>query len=397
MAADDMQPLAIIAGALANKPGNGGAAWTRLSWALGLARIGFRILFVERIAKGNCRDSQGERTKFDRSFNLEHFRRTVRRFGLEEDCALVCGDGEQFFGSSRGRILESASEAELLLNISGHLDDPEVLEKVPRRIYLDLDPGFTQFWHDQGHDLGLREHDFHFTVGENIGRPNCSIPTGGFDWRPIRQPVLLDHWPACFQDRLERFTTVASWRAPYGAVNAQGRHFGLKHHEFRRFLELPLRSGLNFEMALEIHPDEIPDLDKLKRCNWRIVDPRREAGGVEEFRSYIQRSGGEFSAAQGMYVDTVSGWFSDRSVRYLCSGKPVLVQDTGFSQNYPTGQGLLSFSSLEEAVEGACAIASDYPAHAQAARGLALEHFAAEKVLSDLLDQIGLVAKGAAS
>jgi hypothetical protein len=168
--------------------------------------------------------------------------------------------------------------------------------------------------------------------------------------------------------------------------------FGLKVHEFRKFLELPERVPQTFEIALDIHAADGKDLDSLRSHRWRIVDPKAVAPDPSAFRRYVQTSGAEFSVAQGMYVQTESGWFSDRTVRYLASGKPALVQDTGFSRTYPVGEGLVAFRTLDEAVAGAEGILRDYDKHCRAARALAEAYFDSDEVLGRLIDEVGVVA-----
>ncbi len=201
---------------------------------------------------------------------------------------------------------------------------------------------------------------------------------------------MLEYWPVSEEGDRNRFTTIASWRGPYGPVQFDGKTFGLKVHEFRKFIELPQRAPQSFEIALDIHPSDDKDLESLRRHGWRIVDPKIVAPDPLAFREYVRHSGAEFSVAQGIYVDTNSGWFSDRTVRYLASGKPALVQDTGFSRNYPVGEGLMPFRTLQEAIEGAERIARDYEAHCAAARALAEEYFDSDRVLGGLIDQVGI-------
>jgi hypothetical protein len=204
--------------------------------------------------------------------------------------------------------------------------------------------------------------------------------------------VVLDEWPAREAGAFDRFTTIASWRGAYGPIEHAGGKYGVKAHEFRKMLDLPRRTGLPFEIALSIHPGDQRDRDALLAADWRIVDPRGVAGSADAFRSYVQSSGAEFSVAQGVYVDTNSGWFSDRTVRYLASGRPALVQETGFSRHIPTGQGLLSFRSVEEAAEGAARIVRDYRLHCRAARKLAEDYFDSNRVIRRVLSDIGVEA-----
>jgi hypothetical protein len=258
-----------------------------------------------------------------------------------------------------------------------------------RKIFIDLDPGYTQFWHAAGNaGSRLEGHDCYYTVGENIGTPACSIPVGAIPWRPVRQPVVLEHWPVSEGGAPDRFTTIASWRGPYGPVQQGATTLGAKVQEFRKFLAMPQRVRATFEIALDIHPADDKDLSSLSRHGWKVVDPKLAVPDPMAFRRYVQGSGAEFSVAQGMYVQTESGWFSDRTVRYLASGRPALVQDTGFSRTYPVGDGLIAFRTLEEAVAGAERIGRDHVSHCRAARELAEGYFDSDKVLGRLIAEV---------
>jgi hypothetical protein len=381
----------VVSSVVANKPLNGGNAWAVLGWVLGLKKLGFRVCFVEQIGKEGCVDATGAPTTFERSVNLAYFERVTEEFGLAGSAALVYEHGKQVHGLTYAQLLGVAETADLLVNITGHLTLKPLMRRIDRKAYVDLDPGFTQFWYASG-DTGARleGHDFYFTVGENVGTRFCPIPVDGVRWRPTRQPVPLDHWPVSAGGASERFTTVATWRGPYGTVEYGGKTFGSKVHEFRKVIEMPERASPRFEIALDIHPDEEKDLNLLRRHGWRLVDPRATVPDPDAFRRYIQGSGAEFSVAQGVYVQTHSGWFSDRTARYLASGKPALVQDTGFGRNYPVGEGLLAFGTLEEAVEGAARIGRDYDGHSRAARALAEEYFDSDKVLGRFIDEVGV-------
>jgi hypothetical protein len=330
-------------------------------------------------------------TAFEHSVNFAYFKQITEQFGLVGSTALVYEGGEQVHGLPYTELLEIAEAADLLVNITGHLTLKPLMSRLRRKAYLDLDPGYTQFWHASG-DAGPRlgGHDLYFTVGENIGTRSCAIPTGGIRWRPTRQPVVLEHWPVSRDSDRNRFTTVATWRGPYGPVHYGGNTFGLKVHEFRKFIELPERVPHTFEIALDIHPAEERDMNLLKHHGWRLVNPKVAVPDPEAFRRYVQGSGAEFSVAQGVYVETGSGWFSDRTVRYLASRNPALVQDTGFSRNYPVGEGLLAFRTLDEAIAGAERIGRDYEEHCRAARHLAEEYFDSDKVLGRFIEEAGV-------
>jgi hypothetical protein len=381
----------IVSGVIANKYRNGGAVWTRLSWILGFQRLGFEVTFVEQIGPESCVDERGEATEFLCSVPLEYFKRVTEEFGLTGSSALIYDGGREVYGMTEADLLDLAGEAALLVNISGHLTYEPVMERARCKAWIDVDPGFTQFWHAEGTGgAQVSGHDLYYTVGENIGKPFCAIPAGGIEWRPVRQPVALDLWPVSYEGERQRFTTIASWRGPFGSVWHGGKTYGLKVHEFRKFIELPRRTPYTFELALDIHPAEVNDLELLDRNGWRVVDPKAAVGDPDSFRRYVHGSGAEFSAAQGIYVDTESGWFSDRTTRYLASGKPALVQDTGFSRNLPVGEGLLAFRTLEEAVAGAEEIQSDYETHARAARHIAETVFASDVALRPILEDAGV-------
>jgi hypothetical protein len=367
---------AIVSGVLAGKRRNGGNAWARQSVVVGLRRLGFQTFFIEQI------EQAGPET-------VGYFEAVVDQFGLTGSAALVAGGN--CHGIERHELDAIAADAVVLINFGGHLTIPSLVHPARCKVYLDDDPGFTQIWEATGlPGARLAGHDIYFTFGENIGRPGCPIPTGGIEWHPTRPAVVLADWPVVSEVEPDFFTTVATWRGPYGPVTLNGHTFGLKLHEFRNFIELPARTGATFELALDIHPDEHSDLALLRDNGWRLVDPRVVAGDPFSFRRYVQRSAAEYSAAQGIYVETACGWFSDRTVRYLATGKPALVQDTGFSHNFPTGEGLIAFRTLEEAIAGVESIVSDYPRHSQAARRLAEEQFDSDKVLGRMLEEVGL-------
>jgi hypothetical protein len=385
--------VALVAGAIANKPRNGGEAWVRLSWILGLRRLGFDVYFVECLARRACVDAAGRRCAFADSVNRSHFEDVVARFGLAERAALLDEDGRWLAGIDEQTIAAAAAAAEVAFNISGHLAPGSMLSATRRRVYVDLDPGFTQVWHsDPELAFSVDGHDDHVTVGLSVGRPECRLPSDGVDWIPTLPPIVLSAWPAAPPPASPlRFTTVSTWRSPYGRLPIAGRLAGLKHHEFRRFRDLPRAvDGAGFELALDIEPADVADLDALRASGWSVVSPVEVAASAEAFAEYVRASGAEFSVAQGVYVESRCGWFSDRTAAYLASGRPALVQETGIGGRLPLGEGLLTFSTPAEAAAGARRIVADPSVHAEAARALAVEHLDSDRVLGALLDRLGI-------
>ena len=365
----------LLAGAVANKAGQGGEAWVRLNWLLGLRQLGFDVHFVEQLQPGAPAGA------------ADFFNATMQRHGLAE-CATLLDGNRAVCGLPLARVRRFAAEADALVNISGHLSHSDIFEKIRRRVYVDIDPGFTQIWHSQGAKLGLENHDEHFTIGENIGTAECPIPTCGFAWKKVRPPVVLDAWPAVEGANFDRFTTIANWRGSYGPLEFEGRTFGLKVHEFRKCIALPHETGLPFEIALRIHPGDHKDRMALDNAGWQLTDPALASESADAFRNFVRASGAEFSVAQGVYVHTRSGWFSDRTAVYLASGRPALVQDTGFSRHLPAAKGLIAFSTPEEAAHAAREIVGDYSAHCRAAREVAEEFFDSREVLGKFIGDI---------
>jgi hypothetical protein len=369
----------VVAGALANKAGSSGEAWVRMSWVRGLQRLDLDVWFAEELARPTRDDPAAQ----------EWFRSVTGRFGLAGRASLL-SEGDVVVGPTLDKLLDLAADA-TLVNISGHLTQPRLFRAFRQRVMVDIDPGFTQFWHHQGlAGANVEGHDLHFTIGELIGTPGCPIPTSGIEWRPVRQPVVLEDWPVAHSGDPDRFTTVGTWRGPFGPIEHDGRTYGLKVHEFRKLIALPRRSPHRFEIALDIHPADEADLAALRENGWRIAAPREVAADPDAFRAYVQASGAEFSVAQGVYVDTRCGWFSDRTTRYLASGKPALVQDTGFGEWLPTGEGVVAFGTTQEAADGAADIVARYPTHAAAARRIAEEHFDSDRVLARFCEQASI-------
>ena len=390
-------PLALLAGAVANKPLNGGEAWVRLNWLLGLRRLGFDAYFVERLEDSAGVDEEGRPCAPAESVNRRHLETAMESHGLGDRWALLDERGESVAGLPAAEIEAVAAGSEVLFDHSGHLGEGTLLAAPRHRVYVDLDPAYTQVWADDPSlAFSVAGYDTYVTVGLNVGDAGCPLPSGGIDWVSTPPPVVLEHWPATPLPAGGplRFTTVGTWRSPYGQLPVAGRFAGGKHHEFRRLLSLPERvEGAAFELALDIHAGDAADLEALRAAGWAVVPPREVVSTPEAFATYLRGSSAELSAAQGAYVASRCGWFSDRSAAYLASGRPVLVQDTGLGAALPVGEGLLAFSDLAEAEEGARRILADPAGHADAAAELARAYLDSDLVLGRLLEAIGVAAQ----
>jgi len=385
-------PRIAVAGSLAQKPCQGGHTWQFLNYLLGLRRLGWDVLFLDRLEPGMCIDAAGKTCPIDDSVNLRSFRDVMDRFGLGDAFSLDYDRGVKHYGRSRREVLEFLRTSVAVVNVMGFLIDEDLLAAAPLRVFLDTDPGFGQMWCDLGQADLFMGHDRHVTIAGNIGRSDCLIPTCGIDWITWRQPIVLEHWPAQPPTLPDdgRFTSIGAWRGPYAPVEHRGRTYGLRVHEFRKFVTLPQVTGARFEVALDIHAAESRDLALLAEQGWAIADPTTVARDPWVYRDYIARSAAEFMATKGMYVDTKSGWFSERSICYLASGRPVIAQDTGLAGLYPLGTGLLTFRTLDEAAAAVAEVQADYPLHSRAARAIAAEYFDSDKVLGDLLAKLGV-------
>jgi hypothetical protein len=363
--------------------------WVFLQYLLGFRKLGFDVLYVDALEPDQCVDFQRRPCGIEESWNVRYFGDVMNKYGLA-DCWTLLAGKHRTLGASREKVADFVREAECVIHVMGFLRHDELLGQARQHVFLDIDPGFGQMWRTLGLADIFDGHDHYLTVGLNVGETAFLGPTCGLTWIPTPPPVVLDMWPKQPTGAGKSFTSVCTWRGVFGPIDYQGRTYGLRVHEFRKFYELPRLSRAKFELALDIDRAETRDLDQLHSYGWQLVDPEYTVQSPQSYRDYIQRSFAEFGVAKNLYVETRGGWVSDRTVCYLASGKPALVQDTGLRDKLPTHEGLVVFNDLNEARRGVERICTDYERHCQAARRIAEEHFDSDKVLPRMLRAIGL-------
>jgi hypothetical protein len=379
-----MREIVVVAGSVAQQPGRGGHAWVLLQYLLGFRRLGYEVLLIDRLSEGMFPADAG----WPPAAAVSWLEEAMSSHGLGGSYALLLDhDGSRdSVGVSREKAIERLRNSVLLLDVMGFLEDEDLLAAAHRRVFLDIDPGFPQMWQELGLHRSFGAHDAYVTVGLRVGEKDSAVPTCGVDWIRTPQPVVLEEWPVTPPGAA--FTSVATWRGPFGPLTYEGERYGLRAHQMRRFARLPKRVEVPLELALDIEEADAADAALLCDGGWSLVSPRGSAGTVEGYRRYVQTSRGEIGVAKDMYVRSRGGWLSDRSLCYLASGKPVLAQATGFELEVETGVGLLAFETVEDAAAGLEEIESDYARHSGAARELAVDRFDSDRVLMRLVEAV---------
>jgi len=385
----------VVTGLIAQHP-LGGVTWDYIQYPLGLARMGHDVWYLEDSGEWpyDIHGSGGRASAVhDCRQNLEHLQSVMARMGLADRWMFRCPIGSAWFGlpdAQRRAVLDSA---DLLINVSGTLNRPEEYRSVARLAYIDSDPVFTQVKIASGAGRfpgRVGQHDVHFSFGERLADVDePDVPRTCFDWQPTRQPIVLSEWEPAETTR-PTFTTVFNW-ASYRAESFNGRKYGQKYMEFDRFIDLPRRvAPTRLELAVKgVQRRRKPTapIERLRRHGWHVVSPEVVCPDLDSYRDYIASSRGEWSVAKHGYVVGQAGWFSCRSACYLAAGRPVVVQDTGFSDVLPVGEGIVAFRTLDEAVDALADVESKYERHSRSARAIAEEYFDSDRVLGDLIDR----------
>jgi hypothetical protein len=349
-----------------------GITWLTMQYVLGFERLGHRAWYVEL--------DDGEPA---------FVAAVMARFGLPDrwgvDLRRWGGNSHGLSGAVLDRLYASADR---IVNLHGGTKPLDDQAEGGRLVYLETDPGELAVGINEGAPRSLEflaRHARFFTWAENYGAPDCGLPTiDGFAFEPTRQPVLVDAWQAAATGAGDRFTTIGNWRQPYKEVELDGEtYYWSKHLEFLKFVDLPTRSGNAFELALSSFDDE--DRALLERNGWVVSEAAAVSGDADAYRRFIAGSRGEFTVAKDQNVRLRTGWMGDRSPTYLAAGRPVILQDTGFGNALPTGEGLFAFSTIEDVLAAVDSVNADYERHSRAAAEIAREYFSFDVVLPRLL------------
>ncbi len=381
-------PRVVVAGYLVRYP-LGGYAWQALHFLAGFRALGWDVFFYEDgayYADAYVPGAAAITTDYD--YGVRATGAFFAAHGFADAWGFWDPAFDRHHGASAERTRSALADADLFVNLAGV--NRVARARRPRAVaaYVDFDPAYTQIRLAAG-DRGLAEmvaeHDVHFTFGESIGTAACRIPTGGVRWQPIRQPVVASLWEPVPEDPAAAFTTVGRWDAVDRDVTFDGEVFAWrKRTEWLPFVDLPRVTHQRFRLAMDV-ASRADDLARLEAAGWEIVDPLEVSRDPDRYRHFIRHSRGEFTVAKDVNVRFRSGWFSDRGACYLAAGRPVVNQDTGFDVHLPVGEGLFAFRTPGDAAAAFATIAADYPRQARAARAIAVEYFAPERVLAALV------------
>jgi hypothetical protein len=377
----------VLSSCMFRYPMGGMMSWL-LQYLVGFARLGHEVWYVEKAARSDdwfdpTRDAMTD----DCGYGARVVGGLLARHGYGERWHLVDLAGRRF-GASRERVDAAFASADLFVDMGG---DSSWLGEAARcglRVFVDCEPGFTQMRMASRLEAGERlpDYDAWLTPGRNVGTERSSVPTAGKAWRAIPDPVVPDLFPVTPVAPDAPFTTVMSWQSMRPRV-WQGRTYGNKDVEFERFERLPRMTRVPLELA--VSGRDVP-WQRLADAGWHTLDANRISGSFESYAAYIRRARGEFTVAKHCFVATNCGWFGDRAAVFLASGRPVVMQDTGWSEHLPCGEGLFAVRTAEEAAAALEEVERDWPRHARRAREIAEEHLDAERALRGLLARLGI-------
>jgi hypothetical protein len=388
------RPKVVVLGMMTRMP-VAGVVWQNVQYLIGLERLGFDVYYVEAHAMTPSMFMEAGSTEDPTAKAVAFIEKVFSPFGLSGRWAFhALHDDGRYHGMSESAVKDLYREAAVIINLHGGTVPLPEHTATGRLVYLETDPVAMEIeLHDglQNSIDFLRQHCAYFTWGENMRNPDSRVPVPrDFDFKPTRQPVVMDFWEGLSTAAGGALTTIGNWEQRWREVKFQGETYSWsKHFEFLKFVDLPQRrKAQQFELALASYDQKA--LDLLQSHGWNVVRALDFSMDVDQYRQYIVDSRGEFTVAKDQNVRLLSGWFSDRSATYLAAGRPVITQETGFSNILPTGEGLFAFSTMDEAMDAVDRLNSDYPRHRKAAVNIARECFSSEVVLGRMMKELGL-------
>lgn len=366
-----------------------------LSWALqylaGFKNLGHDIFFVEKyVHEDSCFDPVKKTLSNDCSYGIKVISELMDLHGMGENWCFV-EYGENYYGRSKKEIEEIFARADLYIENGAHgAWEEESLHSKALRVYIDVDPAFTQvgFYEKLQKKNALPQYDKYYTNGMNIGKSGNIIPTCGIEWHYIFNPVHIELFQRGTPPAGAPYSTIMNWVSFKEIVNYQGISYGHKSMEFDKFISLPQLVDVPMELAVSGLP--APKQAILIQNGWQIVNAQEATFTLDSFKKYLLDCRGEFSVVKNMYQATASGWFSDKSAAFLASGRPVVLQETGFSEYLPVGEGLFAVNDVEEAKSAIETIESNYVFHSDKAYEIAHEFLSTKKVLGRFLTELGI-------
>jgi hypothetical protein len=365
----------------------GGMAWHHLQYVLGLHQLGYDVYFVEDSDDyDSCYDPSRGVVDENPSYGLAFCDHVFRHVGLADRWCYYDAHHDRWHGPAASNAGNLFQTCDVLLNVSGVNPLRDWALCAPVRAFIDTDPVFTQVRHlmDATARNRAAQHNVFFTFGEAIPEETSLVPDDGIAWQATRQPIVLNAWPLSEGNPAGRFTTVMQWDS-YPAVECAGQRYEMKSRSFESFMQLPALSCQSFELAVG---GASAPRERLRSQGWHLRDSLQVTRDPWTYQRYLQESKAEFGIAKHGYVASHCGWFSERSAAYLASGRPCLVQDTGFSDHLPTGSGLVAFRTLDDVLAALEEIETRYSEHCRAARGLAEDHFDSRLILDSLLNRL---------
>jgi hypothetical protein len=360
-----------------------------LQYILGLQRLGHEVVFVERSTHENaCYDPGKMQMSDDCRQGIRVMAEILERFGLGKCWCFVDIHGEHF-GLSQEAVREAFRSADLFIDLGPHGAWVEAAAHVPTRVLIDGEPGYTQMQWENARAAGKQplDFDYYYTTGQNIGTEASSSPTAGLRWRHVFHPVVTDLFEVTDARKGSPFTTVMNW-VSHQEISFEGKTYFQKDKEFEKFVALPSLVKSPLELGLSRAPRDVQQ--RLVEAGWQLIDGQEATISLDRFYEHIRRSRGEFSVCKNVFVATNSGWFADRSAAYLASGRPVVMQDTGFSAHLPCGEGLFAVRTVAEAAEAIKEIQHSYARQSKAAREIAEQYLDARVVLGRFLAEVGV-------